>query len=168
MLRRNTPRRSQALAAALVLAALPLAARAQVYKCPQANGSTGYQSTPCATGAKPDGHPTAAELNAARAAQAPPEPQSFFDPYKNPVGARPKAAEPMKPSVASPTDGMRRIDNDDERRRACTIALNNDAVLSRQTPAFSYDRNGNRVDVLDMDRQRLLAEAKAQEARYCK
>jgi hypothetical protein len=153
---------------ALLLATLPFAVQAQVYKCPQASGSIAYQATPCATGAKPGGHPTAAELNTAREARAPAEPQPFFDPYRNAAGARPKAAEPLKPSVASPTGGVRRIDNDDERRRACTIALNNDAVLSRPTGAYSYDKSGNRIDVMDLDRQRLLAEAKAQQARYCK
>lgn len=158
---------SKALSAALLLAALPLAAQAQVYKCPQANGHVGYQSTPCATGAKPSNHPTAAELNAARASQPVAEAQPFSDPYKNPVNVRPQAPGTLKPSVASPTDGMRRIDNDDERRRACTLALNNEAVLSRQTKAYSYDKSGNRNDVMDMDKPRLLAEAKAMEARYC-
>jgi len=159
---------SKVLVAALLLAALPFAVRAQVYKCPQANGSTGYQATPCATSTRPAGHPSAAELNAARQAQAPAEPAPFSDPYKNAVNTRPQGPGPLKPSVASPTDGLRRIDNDDERRRACTLALNNEAVLSRPSHAYSYDKSGNRNDVMDMDKPRLLAEARALEARYCK
>jgi len=159
---------SKVLTAALLLATLPFAAQAQVYKCTQANGSTGYQSTLCATGARPAAHPTAADLNAARQAQAAADPQPFSDPYKTPLNVRPQAASPLKPSVASPTDGMRRVDNDEERRRACTLALNNEAVLSRPTHAFSYDKSGNRNDVMDADRPRLLAQAQALEARYCR
>ena len=159
---------SKALTAALLLAALPFAAQAQVYKCPQANGSIGYQATPCATGARPGVHPTAAELNAGRQAQSPAEPRPFTDVYADTANARPRAAEPLKPSVASPTGGMRRIDNDEERRRACTIALNNEAVLARPTHAYSFDKNGNRNDVMVGERPGLLAEAKQQEARFCR
>ena len=98
---RNLPH--LALTAALLLAALPLAARAQVYKCPQAHGSTGYQSTPCATGAPAGNHPTAAELNAARAAQPPAESRPFVDVYANPVNERPHPAiPPLQASFPAP------------------------------------------------------------------
>ena len=76
-----------------VLAAAPLAAHAQVYKCIQANGSVGYQSTPCPTGTKPAPHPTAAQLNAQDAAK-PRNDKPYDDPYKNSASERPHSAEP--------------------------------------------------------------------------
>jgi len=94
---------SQALTAALLLAALPLTAQAQVYKCPQANGAIGYQSAPCSTGARPANHPTAAELNAARAAQPPAESRPFVDAYATPVDERPHPAiPPLQASFPAP------------------------------------------------------------------
>jgi hypothetical protein len=138
---------SKVLTAALLFAALPFAAQAQVYKCAQANGSTGYQSTPCATGAKPGNHPTAAELNAARAAQAPAEAKPFVDPYAGPVGERPhpsmpplQASFPAPPPVAAPqgTSNSRVVadvqarNRADAKRDAFNEAHRNDMSAARQ------------------------------------
>ena len=151
-----------------LLAVAPLAAPAQVFKCAQPGGSTSYQATPCKVNAAPAAHPTAAQLNAARETQPAAEPRPHVDTYAMPPSARPQAPGPLKPSVASPTGGMRRIDSDEERRRACTIALNNDAVLSRGRKAYSFDKDGNQNWVQDGDRAGLLSSSKKQEARYCK
>ena len=83
------------------LAAAPLAARAQVYKCMQANGSVGYQSTPCPTNEKPAGHPSASQLNAQRAA-APKDDKPYDDPYANSVGSRPHPQAPVVQVPPSP------------------------------------------------------------------
>ena len=90
------------LGAAMLIAALasaPLAARAQVYKCIQANGSVGYQSTPCPTGAKPAPHATAAQLNAQDAAR-PKDDKPYDDPYKNSTSER---AQPTAPPSGAGT-----------------------------------------------------------------
>ena len=83
---------SPALGIVMLLAA-PLAAQAQVYKCPQPNGTIGYQSTPCPVAAKPAPHPTAAQLNAQRAA-APQDDKPYDDPYRNSVSERPHSDVP--------------------------------------------------------------------------
>lgn len=88
---------SPALGLVLLLAA-PLAAQAQVYKCAQSNGTIGYQSTLCPVAAKPGPHPTAAQLNAQRAA-APQDAKPYDDPYKNSVNERPSPDTPS-PSLA--------------------------------------------------------------------
>jgi hypothetical protein len=75
------------------LAGAPLAAHAQVYKCTQANGSVGYQSTPCPAGTRPAAHPTAAQLNAQEAAR-PKDDKPYDDPYKSGASERPYPAEP--------------------------------------------------------------------------
>jgi hypothetical protein len=150
-----------------LLAVAPLAAHSQVFKCAQPGGSTSYQPTPCKGNAAPATHPTAAQLNAAREAQPAAEPRPYVDTYATPPSARPRAPGPPKPSVASPTGGMRRIDSEEERRRACTIALNNDAVLSRGRKAYSFDKDGNQNWVQDDQRAGLLSSSKKQEARYC-
>ncbi len=162
-------RRVRAVALVGLLASLPLAAGAQVYKCPQAGGSTSYQSTPCASATRPAARPTAAELNAARQAQAqaPAAAGPVVDPYATAVSSRPRAPGPLKPSVpAPPRDG--RITSDEERRRACTIALNNEAVLARGRKAYSFDKDGNQNTVLDTDRARLKAEADHVAATTCR
>lgn len=90
------PSPASGLGAAMLVAALagaPLAARAQVFKCTQANGSVGYQSTPCPTGARPAPHPTAAQLNA-QAAAKPRDDKPYDDPYKNGASERPNPAAP--------------------------------------------------------------------------
>lgn len=90
------PSPAGSLGAAMLVAALagsPLAARAQVYKCTQANGSVGYQSTPCPAGTKSAPHPTAAQLNAQDAAK-PKDDKPYDDPYRNGASERPRSAEP--------------------------------------------------------------------------
>ena len=151
-----------------LLVVATLAANAQVFKCAQPGGSTSYQARPCKGNAAPPTHPTAAQLNAAREAQPAAEPRPYVDTYAAPPSARPRAPGPLKPSVASPTGGLRRIDSDEERRRACTIALNNDAVLGRGRKAYSFDKDGNQNWVQDGDRAGLLSSSKRQEAKYCK
>ena len=85
------------------LAAAPLAARAQVYKCPQANGTIGYQATPCPTNAKPAGHPTAAQLNAEKAASPTSrDDKPYDDPYASSVGSRPHPQAPIIQAPPSP------------------------------------------------------------------
>lgn len=84
-----------------VLAGAPLAAQAQIYKCTQANGSVGYQSTPCPSGTKPAGHPTAAQLNAGQAA-APRDNKPYDDPYASSVDSRPHSQAPAVQAPASP------------------------------------------------------------------
>ena len=151
-----------------LLAVAPLCAQAQVFKCAHPGAPTSYQSTPCTAGATPATHPTAAQLNAAREARPAAEARPYVDTYAMPVSARPQSPGPQKPSVASPTGGLRRIDSEEERRRACTIALNNDAVLSRGRKSYSFDKDGNQNWVQDGDRAALLSSSKAQEAKYCK
>jgi len=136
--------------AALLLAALPFVAQAQVYKCPQANGTTGYQSTPCATGAKPSNRPTAAELNAARAAQPKAESRPYVDPYATPVDQRPHPGVPSlqssfkappappAPTAPSPTPGsqltaeVQARNKADNQRQAAEEAHRKDNSPARQ------------------------------------
>jgi hypothetical protein len=93
MLKTSRAWRIGTVLAASALAAAPFAARAQVYKCAQANGSAAYQSTPCPTNTKPAPHPTVAQLNAQRAA-TPKDDKPYDDPYKNSVSERPHPAPP--------------------------------------------------------------------------
>ena len=89
-----------------VLAAAPFAARAQVYKCPQANGTIGYQATPCPTNAKPAGHPTAAQLNAEKAASPKPkDDKPYDDPYATSVSSRPHPQAPATQAAPWPAGG---------------------------------------------------------------
>ena len=126
----------------LVLATLPIAASAQVYKCAQAGGGTTYQSTPCpVAGAKPALHPTAAQLNAERAS----------------------AAATAKPQVVATADPY----SDGHRRRDCTIALQNQSVLRRAGRPYTTDAAGQKTYVMDSDRARLIAEAEHQAAQLC-
>lgn len=91
-------------AAALVgvLAGQPLAALAQVYKCAQANGTVGYQGTPCPTRDKPAAPPTATQLNAQQAA-APRSDKPYDDPYAKSADSHPYAQAPSFPAPSSPT-----------------------------------------------------------------
>lgn len=160
-------------AAALIglLAGLSLPALAQVHKCTQPDGSIAYQSAPCPGEAlPPQQRVTAAQLNAARRAQEQEQalPRVAADPYANSTSSRPRAPGAQKPSVASPFPEHASIVTDEDRQRACTIALNNEAVLSHPSQAYSFDRAGNRKDIAAPDRDGLLAIAKRNEAKYCK
>jgi hypothetical protein len=152
-----------------LLAGLSLPALAQVHKCAQADGSVSFQSAPCAASdAAPPQRVTAAQLNASRRAQEQARTRVEADPYADSPSSRPRAPGKQKPSVASPLPENARIVTDEDRKRACTIALNNQAVLSQPGKAYSFDRTGNRKDVAEPDRDGLLAIAKRNEAKYCK
>jgi len=124
----------------LLLAALPLAANAQVYKCAQPGGGTAYQSTPCPVAGKPAARPTAAQLNAERA-------------------SAPAPAKPAAPAVDPYSDN--------HRRRDCTVALKNQNVLKSPGRIYWTDAFGHKVDIADGDRPRLSAEAERQVAKFC-
>ena len=163
------PARAVAVATLLVaLAGLSPSAQAQVHKCTQADGSVSYQSAACAGAEPPPERVSAAQLNAAQRAQDRARARAAADPYANSVSSRPRAPGPLKPSVASPLKEDARVVTAEDRQRACTIALNNEAVLSRPTKAYTFDRQGNREDILAGDRAAKLAIAKRNEARYCK
>ncbi len=168
------PARGVAVAATLlaVFAGLSTPAHAQVNKCTQADGSVSYQSNPCSGAEPPAERVTAAQLNAAQRArdqaQARARARAAADPYADSASSRPHAPGPLKPSVASPLPEDAKIVTADDRKRACTIALNNEAVLSRQTKAYTFDRQGNRDDIAPGDRAGRLAVAKRNEAKYCK
>lgn len=179
-------RRLDAILVAALLAAAPLVAHAQVYKCVQANGTTGYQSTPCAAGDKPAGHPSVAQLNAQRAA-APKDDKPYEDPYAGDVSSRPHPQVPVTRAPASREDftpapgrstsslvadvqARNRRENqqqaymeahkNDKRvdMTACNAARHNLGVLNEQRPVYSYDNKGNRNYVEDKDRAGRIAE----------
>jgi hypothetical protein len=125
----------------LLLAALPFAAHAQVYKCAQPTGGTTYQSRPCPVAAKPAPHPTAAQLNAERAS----------------------APKPAGPPMAAED-----LYDDGHRRRDCTVALENTITLKRTGGrVFITNTAGQREYIDDHDRPRLLAEAEKHVAKFC-
>ncbi len=168
MFKPSSARRLGAAMAAGILAGLSFAAQAQVHKCTQADGSVSFQATPCASDAPPPARVTAAQLNAAQRAQDRARARASADPYADNPNSRPREPGPLKPSVASPFPEDARIVTAEDRKRACTIALNNEAVLSRPTKAYTFDRQGNRVDIAAGDRAAKLAVAKRYEAKYCK
>jgi hypothetical protein len=89
-------------AGALALAALSLAAQAQVNKCPQADGSVSYQSTPCGVGEARTERVSAAQLNAAqRAREARARAASAPHAASHPRAARPPAAARCPKTSAS-------------------------------------------------------------------
>lgn len=132
------------LASTLLFATVAVQAQA-VYKCPQAGGGVAYQATPCAVAsARPAPHPTAAQLNALRASA--------------PVVA---AARPS----ADPY-------GDDQRRRDCTVALQNQMVLKRvaanpNSRAYSTDKSGQKTYVTPGDSAGLVAQNERQAAAKC-
>lgn len=178
-------RRVDAVLLGALLAAAPFMARAQVYKCVQANGTTGYQSTPCATNAKPAGHPSVAQLNSQRAS-APKDDRPYDDPYAGDASSRP---HPQVPALQAPrsrddfnpapgrstsdlvADVQARNRRENEQQAymdahrndkrvniaACNTARHNLGVLNEQRPVYSYDDKGNRVYVEDKDRASKIA-----------
>ncbi len=177
---------------ALLVAAVPLLAHAQVYKCPQPNGTIGFQATPCATSDKPAAHPTLKQLNAQRAS-APASGKPYDDPYASNAGSRPYLPAPTGQERSTPNDAEARktanlvADVQARNRRenqeqayqdahkddktvniaACNNARHNLGVLSEQRPVFSYDNKGNRVFVEDKDRAARIAEAQRSVAASC-
>ena len=194
------PKSACSLGAGLVVAGLagaPLAAHAQVYKCTQANGSVGYQSTPCPAGTRPAAHPTAAQLNAQEAAK-PKDDKPYDDPYKNSMSERPHSAAPspdagtanapVRPQGQGSTSSLvadvqarnrresqqqadaeaHKNDMTPARAQACGAARHSLGVLSEQRPVYSYDNKGNRVFIEDKDRAAALARAQQQVAENCR
>ncbi len=175
----------EAVLLAAALSAAPLAAWAQVYKCVQANGTIGYQSTPCPTNDKPPAHPTVAQLNAQRGAP-PKDARPHDDPYASTSISRPQPQAPAfqappSPNDATPTQKTSSLVADVQARNrresqqqayqeahkndkkidmaACNGARHNLGILNEQHPVFSYDDKGNRVFVEDKDRASRIAEA---------
>jgi len=153
---------------ALLLATGCLAAQAQVFKCTQPGGATVYQARPCPVPGTPAAHPTAAQLNAAQQAAAPQA--QADDAYATPVKARPRAPGPQAPSVAEPPRKPLTRDNysEEDRRKACTIALSNQVVLARGRQVFTYDANGNKQYIPETDRAAAQTRAQQSQAANCK
>ena len=197
MFKTSPASRIATLLAVGALAAAPLAARAQVYKCPHAGGSVAYQSTPCPTDARPAPHPTAAQLNAQRAA-LPRDDKPYDDPYRNSVNLRPFADAPLAsgmpsrpggPATRGPgpaaTSGLaadvqarNRLENKQaafneshpspQRIANCQTARSNVSVLDQQRPVYSSDDKGSRTDVDDKDRPAAIATAQQQVGDNCR
>jgi hypothetical protein len=190
-------RRGHAVLLLAALAVAPFAARAQIYKCAQANGTTSFQSTPCPTGSKPPAHPTAAQLNAQRPVTKDEKP--YDDPYANGTGSRPREqaadvqaptssndAPPAPAAPATKTSNLvaevqarNRRENEQQAYQdahrndksvnmaACNSARRNLGILSEQHPVFTYDNQGNRVYVEDKDRASRIAEAQRAVSANC-
>ena len=180
-------RRPDAVLLAALLAAAPLMAHAQVYKCVQANGTTGYQSTPCAAGDKPAAtRPSVAQLNAQRAA-APKDDKPYADPYAGDAGSRAHSQPPATRAPASrddfapaPAQGTSKLVADVQARNrreneqqafqeahkndkhvdpgACNAASYNLGILNEQRPVYFTDSKGNRSYVEDKDRAAKIAQ----------
>ena len=179
-----------------VLAVAPLMAHAQAYKCALGNGSTAYQSTPCPTNAKPAPHPTAAQLNALRAA-TPKDDKPYDDPYKNSVSERPHPQAPAFQAPQSPysvspgatrapdtstlvadVQARNRLANkqaafnethpSEQRMANCQTARENVNVLNEQRPVYTYDDKGNHKYVEDKDRPAAIATARQQVTDNCR
>ena len=159
--------RLAALACA-TLAGLSLSAHAQVYKCAHPEGSTTYQSTPCPVAARPGALPTLAQLNAAQQA-ADAKARDSADPYATSVGSRPHAPGRLAPSVPEPPRKLvtQQTATEEDRRKACTIALSNQVVLARGRQVFTYDNTGNKQYIPDSERSAAQDRSKQSEARNC-
>ncbi len=186
-----------ALALAGLLAGLPHAACAQVFKCRQADGSFSFQGSPCPGSFKP-----AAASAAARGA-APAASRPYVDPYAQglndglraalssmPARRDPPAA-PLDRSAAAPSRPSRdaaaeralveeqasrkqQLAQALERERAanqaqrCDMARHNVEVLGRQRPVYRLDKKGERQYVSDENRDAELAAAKQSMATECR
>lgn len=179
---------AQGLAGATLVAALatlPFAAQADIYKCVQANGTIGYQGTPCSTHDKPAAHPTAAQLNAQQAA-APVNDKPYDDPYAKGAGSRPSveaqsvstgaASAPAQPQATNTSRMIAEVQARNRREAeqqawkdahgndkvvnlgACNAARYNLTILKEQRPVYSYDKKGDRVYVEDKDRAAKIAD----------
>jgi hypothetical protein len=182
--------RAACLSAAIAL--LPWGARAQVFKCQKADGSTSFQGTPCPGSAKAA---AAARPAAPAPASAPAKP--YEDPYAQAPGSgqrgtlalsqrpivipsngseRPAPAPAPRPQAQaerapSPAVAQALLENqrlrEENRRRNCAVARNNVAVLGEQTRVFRRDAAGNRQYIADEDRARELAQAQQGAAAAC-
>jgi len=167
------------------LAAAPLAARAQVYKCVQPNGTIAFQSTPCSATDRPSTRPTAAQLNAQRGASTK-DVKPYDDPYASGSTTRPSSPAPALHTPPSTdevaqaqktsnlvADVQARNHRENQQQAyqeahkndkmvdmaACNGARHDLGILNEQRPVFSYDDKGNRVFVEDKDRASRIAEA---------
>ena len=159
-----------ALAHVAALASLSVAAQAQVFKCAHPGGSTTYQSTPCPVAGPPAAHPTLAQLNAAQqVADADAKAKASADPYASMLSSRPQPLAPLAPSVVEPPRKpvTQQTASEEDRRKACTIALSNQVVLARGRQVFTYDNTGNKQYIPDSERSAAQARAKNSEARNC-
>ena len=188
-------RRLDAVLLLAALAAAPLAARAQVYKCTQANGTTAFQSTPCPNGDKASARPTTAQLNAQRAA-SPRDDKPHDDPYakswtsppqpQTPAYQAPQSPPPTDATSAQKTSNLvaevqarnRRENQQEAYQQAhrndksvdmatCNGARHDLGVLNEQHPVFTYDDKGNRVFVEDKDRAARIAQTQRVVAATC-
>ncbi len=179
-----------------LLAVMPLAATAQVYKCTQAGGSVSYQSTPCAQAGAPAAHPTAAQLNAQRPPTRTADAEPYVDPYATGVSSRPHPVAPqvrLPPSpdarpaaVSRPSDLVADVqarnrretqlqalqeahkhDNTVERQLLCNQSKKNVYVLKQADRPFTLDNQANPKYVEGKEREAALAREQQQMAEHC-
>jgi hypothetical protein len=158
-----------------VLAGLPLAARAQVYKCAQANGTVGYQGTPCPTRARPYDDPYAKSADSPGNAQAP-------SPRAPPSPTGVASVQPPSTSTSRLVAEVQARNRREAQQQAwkdahgndkvvnlgaCNAARYNLPILNEQRLVYSYDKAGNRVYVEDKDRAAKIAETQRTIAATC-
>ena len=176
-----------------VIAGLPLAAQAQVYKCAQANGTVTFQGTPCTIAGSPPSRPTAAMLNAKRSS-APAGSTPYVDPYASSLSSRPHLEAPLAQNSQAPAataaetksntvaevqarnareaqsqaaQQARSHDQTLARQLNCQTAVRSVDALRQQRPVYTLDSKAERHYVEDADRQKALAEAQQQMATAC-
>ncbi len=181
---------------AAAVAALPLAAQAQVFKCKTADGSTSYQSAPCPNSRPPAPAAAAAPTPAARSDSSHDDPYAPQNADKRPTLQPPPArtqadnAAPLPPVTPSTAGNAPMTDRERlaqyERQRAvqtlardvaqvkakqkaaeCAGALQQLGRVKDQRPIYVYDRNGNRVYAQDKDSAVLLALARERASEAC-
>jgi GH24 family phage-related lysozyme (muramidase) len=131
------------------LAAAPQAARAQIYKCPQANGTIGYQGgkgstlhpVEAASGAQPATDTSRLIANVQERNRRETEQQAWQDAHRHDATPRSLAA--------------------------CNSARYNLGVLKEQRPVYTTDNKGNRVYVEDKDRAATIAATERRIAENC-
>lgn len=185
-----------ALSCAFVLAGLPFAAAAQVFKCTRPDGSVAFQGSPCPGSIKAQPAPAAAPAKVAASTSAP-----FDDPYAQapgsgqraglvlpptrnvaaePVAAAPRqrarpAAEPRvvtREHVKTPEE--ERLDQENEKAIAynrslrCNHARQQLGVFVAQRPVYSTDNKGERHYVEDADRAKATEAAQRRVDEECR
>jgi len=186
---RLPPLRATLLAATAAL--LPWVAQAQVFKCQKPDGSMSYQGTPCPGSAKAAARPAAPAPAPAASrpyedpyAQSPGSgqrgtlalsqrpiviPSNGSEPPAPAPAPRPQAQPAQRapsPDVAQALAENQRL-REENRRRNCTTARNNVAVLGEQAPVYRRDAAGNRQYIDDKDRAREMAQAQQRAADAC-